>query len=341
MNPKKDPLVVLERQEAGTEHPERRLEPPLRLGVSACLLGQEVRFDGGHKKSHLLIYGLGPYVEWFPVCPEVEIGMGTPRETIRLVGDRDDPQLIGHKSGDDYGATMTAWSREKLEQVASWNLHGYVLKKDSPSCGLFRVRVYRPEGGAPDRSGRGVFARELCRRLPMLPVEEEGRLNDLPLRENFIERLFAYERWIRFLDEDPSPRGLVAFHTTHKLSLMAHSPALYQRLGRLVADAGARPWDELVASYARSASEALRVLATRGRHANVMQHLMGFLKEHLDSDDKAELVATIADYQGGLVPLVVPLTLLNHHFRRHPVPDWVHQQVYLKPYPKELMRNHV
>lgn len=343
-----DALVTLSRRDPagapGDAPPERRLEPPLRLGVSACLLGEEVRFDGGHKKNSFLIHGLGPYVEWFPVCPEVEIGMGTPRETIRLVGERGDPQLVGHKSGRDYAPQMTGWSRANVEEIASWDLHGYVLKSGSPSCGLFRVRVYPPEGGMPERSGRGVFARELTRRLPMLPVEEEGRLNDLPLRENFIERLFAYERWTRFLRQDPTPRGLVAFHTAHKMALLAHSPALYRRLGRLVAEAGAgkRPFDELVERYARSASEALRILASRGRHSNVLQHLMGFLKDHLGRDDKAELVQTIDDYRDGLVPLVVPLTLLNHHVRRHPVPEWVHRQVYLKPYPKELMlRNHV
>lgn len=315
--------------------------PELRLGVSSCLLGEEVRFDGGHKHDRFLTGILGSWVKFFPLCPEVEIGLGVPRPTIRLEGTVEAPRLVEPKSGTDLTDTMNDWARSQMAEIASWKLHGYVLKKASPSCGLFRIRVYN-DAGMPQRDGRGLFAARLVEYFPLLPVEEEGRLNDPPLRENFIERIFVHERFMRFLEDDPTPAGLVAFHTRHKLTLLAHSPDHYRRLGRLVADAGSRPWDELVDDYAKLMAEGLSRLATRGRHTNTLQHVMGFVKDHLASDEKAELVETIEDYRRRLVPLIVPITLLKHHLRRHEVPDWILQQVYLTPYPKELMlRNHV
>jgi uncharacterized protein YbgA (DUF1722 family) len=191
------------------------------------------------------------------------------------------------------------------------------------------------------RNGTGMFPREVMKRIPLLPIEEEGRLNDMPLRENFIERVFAYYRWTRMLDEEPTPGGLVKFHTAHKLTLMAHSPKHYTEMGRLVADAGKQNWDELTAEYGAMLMEGLAVMGTRGKHVNVLQHLMGFLKNHLSSEDKQELLGLIEDYRQGLLPLIVPLTLLKHHLNRYSVPDWVHQQVYLHPYPKLMLRNHV
>ncbi|MFC2037757.1 YbgA family protein [Chloroflexota bacterium] len=203
------------------------------------------------------------------------------------------------------------------------------------------MKVYN-EHGMAQRNGMGMFPREVVNRFPLLPVEEEGRLNDLPLRENFIERVFAYYRWTEMLDEEPTPGGLVKFHTAHKLSLMAHSTKHYTEMGRLVADAGKRDWEELIAEYGAMLMEGLSVMGKRGKHVNVLQHLMGFLKNHISSEDKQELLGLIEDYRQGLLPLIVPLTLLKHHLNRHPVPDWVDQQVYLNPYPKELMlRNHV
>ena len=321
--------------------PERLLDPPLRVGISSCLLGEEVRFNGGHKRDRFLTDLLGSYVEWFPVCPEVEIGMGVPRESIRLAERDGLVRLVAPKSGTDYTEQMSSWAEEKLAEIASWKLHGYVLKKGSPSCGAFRVRVYA-ENGMPSHGGRGLFAHRLMKRFPLLPVEEEGRLNDLPLRENFIERLFVHERWRRLLAEDPTPRGLVRFHTEHKLAVLAHSPAHYRRLGRLVADAGTRDWGELSDEYAALLAEALQQRASRGRHANALEHVIGFLKHHVDGTDRAELVELIGDYRVGTVPLIVPITLINHHLRRHKLPDWIYRQTYLRPYPKELMlRNHV
>lgn len=321
--------------------PAARTGPALRLGVSACLLGEEVRYNGGHKRDNYLVDTLGRFVQWHPVCPEVEIGLGTPREIIRLEGRAAQPRLVAPGSGTDLTARMQHWARERVEAIAGWRLHGYVFKKDSPSCGLFRVRVYG-ESGVPTRDGRGLFACAVAERFPLLPVEEEGRLRDPLLRENFIERLFVYERWQRLLDEDPTPRGLVAFHSAHKLTLLAHHPQHYRELGRLVARAGTLPFDELTARYSELMARAMKTIATRGRHRNVLQHLAGFVKDSLDAADKEELGGLIDDYAAGLVPLVVPLTLLRHHGRRHRVPAWFGQQVYLNPYPRELMlRNHV
>jgi uncharacterized protein YbgA (DUF1722 family)/uncharacterized protein YbbK (DUF523 family) len=315
--------------------------PQIRLGISACLLGEPVRYDGGHKRDPFLINELGRYVEWVPVCPEVEMGLPTPRESMRLVGDPDDPRLVAPKSGTDYTEQMTAWACKRTAELGSEGLHGFVFKKDSPSSGLFRVRVYN-EHGMAQRAGIGMFPREFTRRFPLLPVEEEGRLHDAHLRENFIERVFAYQRWMAMLHDKGTPGGLVEFHTAHKMTLMAHSPAHYREMGRLVARAGALPWDELTAQYAAQLMEGLQAIATTGRHFNVLQHLMGFLKRDLEPADKAELLAVLEDYRAELVPLIVPVTLLKHHLMRNPVPEWVHQQVYLTPYPKELMlRNHV
>jgi uncharacterized protein YbgA (DUF1722 family)/uncharacterized protein YbbK (DUF523 family) len=313
----------------------------IKLGVSRCLLGDEVRYDGGHKLDRYLVDTLGRFVEWVPVCPEVEIGLPTPRDSLRLLGDSEAPRLVAPKSGQDYTERMQAWAQERLEQLAEVGLHGFVFKKDSPSSGLFRVRVY-DENGMPRRDGTGIFPREVMRRLPLLPLEEEGRLHDMRLRENFVERVFAYYRWTCMLQADPSPGGVVQFHTAHKLTMMSHSQEHYQRMGRLVARAGSLPWEELRDEAGRLLMEGLQVLTTPGKHANVMQHLMGFLRQQLSREDKVELFGLVEEYRQEMLPLVVPLTLLQHHLRRNSVPDWVHQQVYLNPYPKELMlRNHV
>jgi uncharacterized protein YbgA (DUF1722 family)/uncharacterized protein YbbK (DUF523 family) len=321
--------------------PDDERDCTIRLGISTCLLGENVRYDGGHKLDRFLVHTLGQYVEWVPVCPEVEIGLPVPRESMRLVGDSDAPRLVTLKSGHDYTERMQTWARERLEGLAEVGLHGFVFKKDSPSSGLYRVKVYT-ERGMPSKIGTGIFAREVMRRFPLLPLEEEGRLHDVHLRENFIDRVFAYYRWTNLLEQNPTPGGLVQFHTAYKMTLMAHSPPHYQQTGRLVAQAGSLPWAEVTEQYAQSLMEGLGVMTSPGKHTNVLQHLMGFLKDRLSAEDKAELLEHIEDYRNGLLPLIVPLTLLKHHLGRHQVPDWVHQQVYLYPYPKELLlRNHV
>jgi uncharacterized protein YbgA (DUF1722 family)/uncharacterized protein YbbK (DUF523 family) len=300
-----------------------------------------VRYDGGHKLDRFLVNMLGEYVEWVPVCPEVECGLPTPRESMRLLGDPESPRLVAPRSGRDYTEQMLTWAERRLDALEAMDLHGFVFKKNSPSSGRFRVRVYN-EAGMPSRVGVGLFARAFVDRFPYLPTEEEGRLNDPRLRENFIDRVFMVCRWRQQLAEEPTPGGLVRFHTGVKLTLMAHSPAHYQKLGRLVAQAGLLDWVELREQYIAMLMEGMAVLATPGKHANVLQHLMGFLKEKLGVEDKQEILGLIEDYRKGLVPLVVPVTLLKHHLRRHEVPEWVHVQSYLNPYPRELMlRNHV
>jgi len=313
---------------------------PVRVGISSCLLGNEVRYDGGHKRDRYLTDTLGQFFQWVPVCPEVEMGLGTPRETLRLVGEPTAPRLVFGKTGGDQTAGMQVWSKRRLEQLAHMDLSGYILKSDSPSCGMERVRVYGGSG-MPSKTGVGIFARALLDRLPLLPVEEEGRLHDLPLRENFIERVFCYRRW-RDVTAGGLTRGkLVAFHASQKLLLMAHSPKHYTDLGRVVANAKTLAPRALEARYGELFMAALKVHATAKKHVNVMQHILGYLKRDLDARDKNELLALIGDYYKNLVPLVVPLTLLKHHLVRFPVP-YIEGQVYLNPHPKELMlRNHV
>jgi len=306
------------------------------------LLGQKVRFDGGHKRDAFLTETFGPFVRWLPVCPEVEAGFGTPREPMRLV--REDPEgrlrLLTVKTAVDVTAKLDQYSRRRVRDLATEDLSGYVLKKDSPSCGLERVKVYG-HTGMPARSGRGLFAARLLERFPELPVEEEGRLSDPRLRENFVERVFAYARLRTLFESRWRPRDLVAFHTAHKLVLMSHSPAAYTRLGRLVANAGTTARPTMARTYSESFMTALGVIATPKRHANVLQHMAGYFRRGLDRESKAELGAAIDDYRKGLVPLVVPLTLIRHHVRTLDVP-YLAGQVYLEPHPRELMlRNHV
>lgn len=316
-------------------HPER-----IRLGISACLLGEAVRYDGGHKRDVFLAEVLAVHVEWVPVCPEVELGLGVPRDSIRLIGRPDAPRLMQERTGEDLTDRMRRYAAERVRELAALDLDGYVLKRASPSCGLLRVRVYR-DSGVPSADGRGLFASALVERMPMLPVEEEGRLNDPALRENFVERVFAMARWRAFLAARPRPRDLVAFHTAQKFAVLAHSPEQYGRLGRLVATAGRALPREVLEEYGRRLMEALSARATRGRHANVLQHLAGFLKRDLPMDERAELAEIIAEYRRGLVPLIVPITLLRHHVRRVDV-AYLADQVYLNPHPKELMlRNHI
>ena len=315
-------------------------QSPLRLGVSSCLLGEEVRFDGGHKRHAFLVQTLGRFVEWVPVCPEVEIGLPVPRPSLRLVGEPEDPSLIVQKTGEDLTAIMQIWAEGRIAALEQAGIDGYVLKKDSPSCGMERVRVYGP-GSSPSRRGSGIYAASLMGAMPLLPVEEEGRLNDPVLRENFIERVFAYRSWREFRAGDPGPGDLVGFHTRHKLALMAHNPQRYRELGRLVSGAGRADMGGLLDEYGAGFMEVLRYKATRRKHANVLYHLAGYLKRALDADDKEELGSVIESYRTGLIPLVVPVTLLRHHFRRHP-DEWVAEQTYVNPYPAELMlRNHV
>jgi uncharacterized protein YbgA (DUF1722 family)/uncharacterized protein YbbK (DUF523 family) len=318
---------------------DRPDEPRLRLGVSACLLGMPVRFDAGHKRETFLTEGLARFVEWVPVCPEEEAGLGTPREAMRLVHQGGTARLVGVRSGRDFTGTMTDFAATRVPQLAALNLDGFVLKKDSPSCGLARVKVY--SNGVPARTGRGLFAEALCAGLPMLPVEEEGRLCDPVLRENFIERVYAFRRVRRLLEDRPRVGDLVRFHTQHKLQLLAHSPAQYTALGRFVAHARAAAPERLMADYGRAFTTALTTIVTRARHVNVLQHAAGYFRRVLSAAACRDVAAAIVDYQRGLTPLVVPLRLIEHYARLHEV-RYLCNQIYLNPYPHELMlRNHV
>ena len=313
---------------------------PLRIGISACLLGQQVRYDGGHKRDRFLTDTFGLFVEWVPVCPEVEAGFGTPREAMRLVDDDGRLRLVTVKTGVDLTSRMERFAHRRVEQLAAEDLSGYVLKKDSPSCGVERVKVYN-QHAVPSRSGQGLFAAALCARYPHLPVEEEGRLSDPRLRDNFVERVFAYRRLRELFASRWTVGSLVRFHTAHKLTLMAHSVVAYRELGRLVATASTAKRSDLEGDYTRRFMTALAALATPRRHTNVLQHMAGYLKTVLDADSKAELQGAIEDYHRGLVPLIVPITLLRHHIRHHGV-AYLAGQTYLEPHPRELMlRNHV
>jgi uncharacterized protein YbgA (DUF1722 family)/uncharacterized protein YbbK (DUF523 family) len=305
---------------------------PIRIGVSACLLGQTVRYDAGHKRDSFVADVLPRYFELVPVCPEVAIGMGVPREAIRLEGDPEAPRAVGVKTPAlDPTDALRGYGREMAAQLG--DLSGYVFKSKSPSCGLWRVKVYQPSG--PPKPGRGLYAAEIAAAMPLLPVEEEGRLNDPALRENFVERVYAFHRWQALVREGLTAERLVDFHARHKLILMAHGRRHLTPLGHLVADAGRRPLPELLDTYGRLFMEALAHPATRRRHTDVLQHLAGYLKRHLDAADKAELVEVIEAYRTGQVPLIVPVTLLRHHFRRHPDP-YVARQLYLTWVPAGL-----
>ncbi len=312
----------------------------IRLGISACLLGDAVRYDAGHKRDPFLIDVLGPFVEWVKVCPEVEVGMGTPREPIRLIDENGLIRLRSVNSGVDHTAAMASYAAKRTGELQREDLCGYVLKKDSPSCGMTRVKVYGATGPGT-RTGVGLFARALLERYPHLPVEEEGRLCDPRLRENFIERVFAYRR-VRDLFASRWTAGeLVAFHTAHKLVLLAHSTQAYTALGRLVAAAKSADRTVVGSRYAAAFMDALKAIATPRRHTNVLQHMAGYFKNTLDPPSRAELLSAIEDYRLGLVPLIVPITLLRHHVRVHDV-RYLAGQIYLAPHPKELMlRNHV
>jgi len=307
----------------------------LRIGISSCLLGDQVRFDGGHKRDAFIVDHLGPWVEFVPVCPEVAIGLGIPRQPIHLVNGENGIRVVGVRDPSlDVTEPLLDYGREMAGQLT--DLCGYILKSRSPSCGMERVKVYGAGGGPGSKTGVGLYAKAFMEAHPTLPVEEEGRLGDPVLRENFIERIFTYARWQAMVRRGLSAAAIVDFHTRHKLCLLAHGEVAYRRMGRMVANAGKVPPRELADAYLRELMAVLTLRATRRRHANVLQHLAGYLKRALDSDDRTELGEVIDEYRLGRVPLIVPITLFRHHFRRHPDP-YVEAQVYLHPHPPELM----
>jgi len=319
--------------------------PPIRLGISACLLGEKVRHDGGHKLDHYLTETLGRFADWVPVCPEVETGLGIHREPMRLVGTAKEARLITRRTHIDHTDRMLKWARGRIRELSRENLCGFIFKSRSPSSGMRHVKIYSEEG-VSGPVGSGIWAGALMAANPLLPVEDESRLREAGVRENFIERVFVYHRWRQLLAERPSTGRLVEFHSDHKYLIMAHSPALLRQLGRILSSSestqGKKPMArELYAAYLPALMEALRLRATVKKNVNVLNHIMGYFSRTLAPDEKQELLEVIKDYHRGLTPLVVPVTLINHYVRKYDEPYLSHQ-LYLNPHPAELMlRNHV
>ena len=308
----------------------------IAVGISSCLLGERVRFDGGHKKSSYIMDTLGEYFDYRSFCPEMAIGMGVPRETIRLVkteAANDAHRAVGVRNPD---MDVTEKLIASAHQQRHWHqdIFGYIVKKDSPSCGMERVKVYRKD--SPHRNGIGLYTRTLMENFPNLPIEEEGRLGDSILRENFIHRVFIYQRWRLLLDSGVSIKSLTDFHAQHKYILYSHDQTAARSLGNSLSNAHKLDIDEYARSYESALMALLKKTATRKNHVNVLQHIQGYLKRDLDKDDKQELVESIDSYRLGQLPLIVPVTLLNHFFRKHPN-DYIANSYYLKPHPKELM----
>lgn len=316
------------------------MEQPLRLGISSCLLGNAVRYDGGHKLDRFLRDTLGAYVEFVPVCPEVECGMPVTRESMRLVGNVEEPRLMTVRSGRDMTDQMTAWALQKNEWLAGQGLCGFIFKSKSPSSGMQGVKVYS-EKGMPQQKGVGVFAKAFMKRFPLLPVEDDGRLHDPGLRENFIERIFVMRRWQEVLAGKPALAPLIAFHSRHKYLILSHSPKHYQAMGKLTAGAKREDKDFLFAEYSRLLMEALQFRATKAKHFNVLEKSMGHFKKLISAWEKQELLEMFRRYKEGQIPLIVPITLLNHYIRKYDEP-YLKEQYYFHPHPLELkLRNHV
>lgn len=311
----------------------------IKIGVSACLLGKKVRFDGGHKRSRFITDSLACHLEVVAFCPEVAIGMGTPRQPIRLVGNDQNPQAVGVRTPQlNVSQPLRTYGKKVAGDIH--NLCGFIFKKDSPSCGMERVKVYNDKG-IPERSGTGLFSREIIKAHPLLPVEEEGRLNDADLRENFITRVFVYARWKKLLAGGLSKSGLLEFHAGHKYLLMSHSNLVFKQLGRMLSNLSRASLDDIADSYIAGLMQTLGKPATRKRHTNVLQHLLGHLKHDLDAAHRTDLNETIDAYRRGEFPLVVPIRMLQHHFRVHPHP-YINQQMYLNPHPQALLlRNNI
>jgi len=313
---------------------------PIRVGVSSCLLGSEVRFDGGHKRERYLTDVLADHFEWFPVCPEVELGLGTPREPVQLERANGGIRMRGVESQRDHTRAMRRLAAARLREIERADLCGYILKSRSPSCGLERVRVYGP-GGTATKTGRGLFAEAVKNRLPNLPVEEEERLRDPEVRDNWIERVFAYRRLRTLFADRPSRRRLAAFHAAHELQLRAHSPGHHRSLDRLIASGKKTPPGELRERYCREFMEALARRATRRRHQSVLRRALGHLRGSLDASTSRQLRERVEAYGAGRVPLIVPITLLRHHVERLAI-ERLAGQVYLDPDPREsMLRNRV
>jgi uncharacterized protein YbgA (DUF1722 family)/uncharacterized protein YbbK (DUF523 family) len=316
------------------------MDPSIKIGISSCLLGQKVRYDGGHKLDRYIRDTLGRYFQFVPVCPEVECGLPVPRESMRLVGDVNAPRLVTTRTGIDHTHRMHTWAARRVRELEKEDLCGFIFKKDSPSSGMSRVKIYGGQGPAK-RIGSGLFAKAFMERYPRIPVEDDGRLHDPQIRENFIERIFALKRWRAFLADAKKPGRLVTFHTGEKLLLMAHSLPHYRRMGKLVANVRQMSSESLYDAYEDLFMSALQYKSTPAKHVNVLQHILGYFKKLLTADEKKEMLEILSNYRNGDVPLIVPITLVNHYVRKYSQP-YLAGQTYLHPHPIDLqLRNHV
>ncbi|MDJ0991163.1 MAG: DUF523 and DUF1722 domain-containing protein [Desulfobacterales bacterium] len=312
----------------------------IKIGISSCLLGNDVRWNGGHKRDRYLTDTLGHFVDWVPVCPEVEIGLGIPRETLRLVGDPEDPQLVTTKTKVDHTDRMKTWARGRLKELAQEELCGFIFKSDSPSSGMVRVKVYGKKG-MPQKKGVGIFARAFMDHFPLIPVEDDGRLRNPSIRENFIEQVFTLKRWRDTRERRSCVGNVVDFHSRNKLVLMAHSPKHLKQMGAMTAQGKGMGCSLLYLEYEKLLLDALRLKTTVKKHYNVMLHMLGYFRKNLTADEKQELLEVMGHYKEQLVPIVVPLTLFRHYVRKYDQP-YLEQQSYLNPHPVELkLRNHV
>jgi uncharacterized protein YbgA (DUF1722 family)/uncharacterized protein YbbK (DUF523 family) len=312
----------------------------IRLGVSACLLGENVRYDGQHKLDRYIRDTIGEYVEFVPVCPEVECGLTVPREAMRLVGDPQAPHLMTIRTGIDHTERMLSWARRRVDELANEDLCGFIFKSGSPSSGMERIKVYSEKGGV-QKTGVGLFARAFMERFPLLPVEDEGRLHDPKLRETFIEAVFTLKRWRDLRARTPTASDLMSFHAGHKLLIMAHSEKHMREMGRLAAGITPASLSADLERYQELLLDAVRHTATPRRNTNVLQHMAGYFKRDLSADERLELQELIDCYHQGTVPLIVPVTLIRHYVRKYRQP-YLAEQLYLNPHPLELqLRNHV
>lgn len=316
------------------------MENKIKLGISSCLLGEKVRYDGGHKLDHYLRETLGQYVNWLPVCPEIEYGLPVPREAMRLIGTEEGPRLITTHTGVDHTDGMRRWAGQRINELEKEDLCGFVFKSRSPSSGMRGVKVYSPSG-IPVRTGVGIFAETFMERFPLLPVEDDGRLQDPALRENFIERVFVFRRWKKFQGSGARIKDLVSFHTDHKLLILSHSIRHYSTLGSMVAGAKLYKPEKFYSEYIHGLMEGLKLLSTAKKNVNVLHHILGYFKKMILSGEKQELIEVIENYHKGYVPLIVPVTLIRHYVRKYGE-QYLARQHYLNPHPVELMlRNHV
>lgn len=312
----------------------------IKLGISSCLLGQKIRYDGGHKLDPFLTDTVGQYVEYVPVCPEVECGFGIPREALRLAGDPESPRLITTNTHKDFTELMARWAKKRIIELAKADLWGFIFKSKSPSCGMERVTVYN-ERGIPVKKGSGIFARIFMEHFPQIPVEDEDHLHAPKLRENFIERIFIQKRWREVLAKKWSIGNIVEFHAEHKLLILSHSERHFRSMGKIVVIGNELPIKELYEKYEARLMEALKLKTTPRKNIQVLQHLMDYFKRQLSADERQELVGVIHQYREGYVPLIVPITLINHYVREYKQP-YLGKQTYLQPHPIALqLRNHV